>query len=447
MRGIFRAVLAVLMICIVDAGTSCFDGSEQECDFQTSDQTDMLQKHGVAVTTPSDGAIKRDSIIGLGLGRYSHLSAEGAAMALHAERRRASIAEDDAALVINRDDVESYADKSCNYDTNAVVIWWFQGIFTNHEHRDITHDQCGVPCVEAATLEDCGKRANAIVYHLPSNYGGPDHKFGNNKINIGISMESTKNYPHQALPNLKRAGYNLTVTTNPDSDVPIMYYDMFSWYNHSTSQVPGFQERLPAAAFMARNCDSGRAELVSRLAQHGVPVHSLGSCAPSVTKPMHSEAIATGDKLSFINKYRVYLAFENSVEPGYVTEKVFDGYRAGCVNAYRGAHDVNHFVPPSSLIRVPDDNSDDAAVADAARKIKEVLENQTAWEQLSSWKHTPVSSWEGGNWQKRWGVPGRTPPDGFFADAECRICRAVYAQVYPNKVRFDKKSQNVQSVT
>ncbi len=36
----------------------------------------------------------------------------------------------------------------------------------------------------------------------------------------------------------------------------------------------------------------------------------------------------------YYNRYLFYFAFENTIEPGYVTEKVFDALNAGVVPVY-----------------------------------------------------------------------------------------------------------------
>mmetsp|Transcript_139961 Transcript_139961/g.247322 ORF Transcript_139961/g.247322 Transcript_139961/m.247322 type:complete len:492 (-) Transcript_139961:56-1531(-) len=415
-------------------------------DLPSFDQISKRRQIKRHVTNPNENAMQ-DSVSGLSAATYDHLSAEGAAMALHSARVRISGGADD--------DLAKHSSKpqSCKYDKDALVVWWYNGIFVSKKHRELAHEECDVACIEAGSDEQCAERADAVVYHLPTHGGGPEYK----KFSIGMSMESTQNYPNQAPDNLQKEGYDLVATTNPDSEVPIFYFNLDFWLNRSirfdgqeanfnldTHQVPGFQERLPAAAFMARNCASERAELVSKLAEYGVPVHSLGPCAPPGTTAKHTHEIAVGDKVSFIDDYRVYLAFENTVEPGYVSEKIFDGYMAGCVNAYRGAPDVNNFVPPKSWIRVPDTIQDDAAVRDAAQKIKEALHSQSTWEDLTRWRETPASSWDGGNFQKRWGVPGKIPPEGWLASSSCRMCRAAYAHKHPDKALFDKKTQTLQ---
>ncbi|MGA2541732.1 MAG: glycosyltransferase family 10 [Verrucomicrobiota bacterium] len=55
-------------------------------------------------------------------------------------------------------------------------------------------------------------------------------------------------------------------------------------------------------------------------------------------------------KNAVMRQYRFALCYENAVFPGYVTEKIFDGFFAGCVPIYRGAPDVADFIPARAFI-------------------------------------------------------------------------------------------------
>lgn len=56
------------------------------------------------------------------------------------------------------------------------------------------------------------------------------------------------------------------------------------------------------------------------------------------------------DKLDTLRHFRFALCFENCVFPGYVTEKIFDCFLAGCIPVYLGAPDITDFIPKESFI-------------------------------------------------------------------------------------------------
>jgi hypothetical protein len=61
-------------------------------------------------------------------------------------------------------------------------------------------------------------------------------------------------------------------------------------------------------------------------------------------------ATAVADKVRTMTQFRFALCYENCVYPGYVTEKIFDCFFAGCVPVYLGAPDIDAYVPPDTFI-------------------------------------------------------------------------------------------------
>ena len=55
-------------------------------------------------------------------------------------------------------------------------------------------------------------------------------------------------------------------------------------------------------------------------------------------------------KPAVLSRYRFSICIENQPLEGWVTEKIFDSIRAGCVPIYLGAPDVEQWVPPDSFI-------------------------------------------------------------------------------------------------
>ena len=60
------------------------------------------------------------------------------------------------------------------------------------------------------------------------------------------------------------------------------------------------------------------------------------------------------EKVSTLCNYRFALCFENTAFPGYVTEKIFDCFVAGCIPIYLGAPDIKDLLPASSFIDARD---------------------------------------------------------------------------------------------
>jgi hypothetical protein len=60
------------------------------------------------------------------------------------------------------------------------------------------------------------------------------------------------------------------------------------------------------------------------------------------------------EKVSTLSRYRFALCFENTAFPGYVTEKIFDCFRAGCIPVYLGAPDITSLIPAGAFIDARD---------------------------------------------------------------------------------------------
>lgn len=59
-------------------------------------------------------------------------------------------------------------------------------------------------------------------------------------------------------------------------------------------------------------------------------------------------------KVRTLSEYRFALCFENTAFPGYVTEKIFDCFAAGCIPVYLGAPDITNLVPAAAFIDARD---------------------------------------------------------------------------------------------
>lgn len=55
-------------------------------------------------------------------------------------------------------------------------------------------------------------------------------------------------------------------------------------------------------------------------------------------------------KLDAVSNFRFSICYENSVEPGNITEKIFDSFCAGCIPVYWGAPDITDWVPKDCFI-------------------------------------------------------------------------------------------------
>lgn len=88
-------------------------------------------------------------------------------------------------------------------------------------------------------------------------------------------MESAGYYPYLAVSEARKQGYDIVMTSDLTSDVPLLYIG--GGYSR-----PGllFEEKIPAVASAISNCGgfSSRLEIIAKLREYGVDVHQYGGC-------------------------------------------------------------------------------------------------------------------------------------------------------------------------
>uniref|UniRef100_A0A7S1RBQ0 Fucosyltransferase n=1 Tax=Alexandrium catenella TaxID=2925 RepID=A0A7S1RBQ0_ALECA len=232
--------------------------------------------------------------------------------------------------------------------------------------------------------------------------------------------------------------YDGTANYSIHSTVPRLYFGLSNWrailQRHrgpeSTQLFPSFEERVPAAVFIAKNCNGNfRNYVIRELSLRGVPIHSISDCAPGATLQRWPMSASRHDKLGALRAYRVYLAFENDVQDSYVTEKAIDGFAAGAVPLYLGAPNVADYVPADGFISagavVESDDEARASALDAlAERVRRAIENKTEWQGYMAWREQPLERLNGGALWQRWSWT-------YGVDDVCRFCRFAYASLTP----------------
>ena len=81
---------------------------------------------------------------------------------------------------------------------------------------------------------------------------------------------------------------------------------------------------------------------------------------------MNNVGAPVPNKLDFCAQYKFNIAFENSVSPGYVTEKVMQPLAVHSIPIYYGAPNVEEDFTEASMVRVKDE-------ADIERAVEEII--------------------------------------------------------------------------
>lgn len=117
-----------------------------------------------------------------------------------------------------------------------------------------------------------------------------------------------------------------------------------------------FEQRERFAVFVSSHCDaSPRAQFVTELRKY-IPIDEFGTCAPESDDSKGVLPSAQYDYLAQIKfikeRYKFYLCIENTIQEGYVTEKLLQTpVVAGVVPVYVGAPNVRRLGALSSAAR------------------------------------------------------------------------------------------------
>lgn len=281
-------------------------------------------------------------------------------------------------------------------------------------YRRMLHD-CSVPCLISGEVS-AWATADAWLERIPSKARAqrppkvcPLQSF------ILLSQESEAYYSSLNPRAAREGGWDLLATTSQRSDVPLTYAS--NRYDWLAPPMP-FSNKTKAAAVFISNCDAKneRLELVEALIKAGFPVNSYGKCLHNANAGASRAA-----KMQVLRKHLFTLAFENSNEPGYVTEKYYQALAAGSVPVYLGAPDIGDFAPTapaaSSLVAVSAFKGGVKERAEGlAARLWGLARSEAEYGAMLAWKRGPLG-----------GPLAEQVARG--AASNCRLCRAVRARI------------------
>jgi hypothetical protein len=227
------------------------------------------------------------------------------------------------------------------------------------------------------------------------------HRPEDARIVIDFNAQDRQTAPHTSLIRyLITAEPPVVYPRNWSSVTHLQYHKIFTWndtlidnrkyfllrYAHNLgveSDLPDFNHRHFAAMVIGFKGSSNPQELYSSrfdtirwfLHNHPTEFHLYGAGWPSRFRPPMSSRIErflsrpinalvgpfyeknlcylgpVADKIRTFRNYRFAFCYENTHSAhGYFTEKIFDGFRAGCVPVYLGPPNTTAHIPPDCFI-------------------------------------------------------------------------------------------------
>jgi hypothetical protein len=198
--------------------------------------------------------------------------------------------------------------------------------------------------------------------------------------------------PAAVYPFLRDASYlaHFDVTAGYSRNWTLWMPDYAPTPDFFTKLVPPEQKRNHNPVMvMISQCDTPNKRIlyVEQLAEH-IGVDSYGKCLRNAEWPaellaQHGNKYA--QKAVIMRRYRFYLAFENSNEPDYVSEKIYNALAEGVVPVYMGAPNVALYTPSRSFINAADFETPAALAA----YLKHLLATPAEYDAYLAWKRAP----------------------------------------------------------
>ena len=230
--------------------------------------------------------------------------------------------------------------------------------------------------------------ADAVVFHAPDwqRLQLEDMPKYPGQLWVLWSMESAVNYPRLADERFLRH-FDLRVTYERGADIWSSYLpDAATWREAMRAPRPAKTEAAPLVMFQSAIIDACNRNAFSLAVMGEIAVDSFGR--------VHQNRTLEGDmgrqsKLETIARYPFCLSLENSLAPGYVTEKLFDPLLVGTVPVYRGAPDAAEFAPEHSYI----DAEAHGGPRGLANYLRHLLQTPDEYEAYFAWRSKPLPAW------------------------------------------------------
>jgi len=238
--------------------------------------------------------------------------------------------------------------------------------------------------------------SDVVIFSIQNTYSTdlPSHRFSHQRF-VFYEMESplhTRSLVYW-LPEVRYDYFNWSMTYRLDSDIVHRdSYGMFKPINEARARLPefrrGYKTQPPSSSidlsqktkmvgWVVSNCHatSQREKYVEQLRRF-IDVDIHGKCG-NLSLPSDG-----ADFDDMIRQYKFYLAFENSLCPDYVTEKLIRSYAYDVVPIVYGGADYSQFAPPGSYIDIRDFPSPESL----ARYLNLLNDNDLLYSKYFEWK-------------------------------------------------------------
>jgi len=215
---------------------------------------------------------------------------------------------------------------------------------------------------------------------------------GRGVINVGVSVESPNNirklneesFPYTMHFGVSHRRGHLDLHTSINNYFPAQFL----------SKGSTFASKRDSLLFVYSACFRfHRSQLFDELSKL-IAIDSFGVCKNNKDIKEEFPECATFPRSGptvwlqsecLMHNYKFYLAIENIQEPDYITERLYQGLRAGSVPVYLGAPNIRDFLPENSAVYVEDFPTLQALVT----YLKTAMADETIYNKHFAWKDLP----------------------------------------------------------
>ena len=155
----------------------------------------------------------------------------------------------------------------------------------------------------------------------------------------------------------KRA-FNMTMSFRKDSEFQFPWGEIIERRDKSHVDFDAvYDKKSKEISWMASHCHtSSKREIYVDNLKKIIPVDVYGRCGKLKCKRSSSYKGPDKCRDEMSEMYKFYLSFENTICPGYSTEKIFLWYhmRRHIIPVYRGASNIKEILPPNTYIDAAD---------------------------------------------------------------------------------------------
>ena len=261
------------------------------------------------------------------------------------------------------------------------------------------------PCDTDCWLRtDGANTSTAAGMILLMNFFGRQHGATLPRIQRGQVLYCIDTEPVARTARRQKCAHPASVLVSTLPDAPIR----FSWLSRfymspdellSATAMPlaerrahDFANGMPQVSAFFGHCDSqngNRMDLLKRLQGYGLTIASYGECGRNVgQEAIRVASNGTFGKLELLRRHPFALVAENSPQPGWVTEKLYQAFQAGVVPVWLGTGKrwvemhLLPVIPPQSVVVAADFPSELALVQFLLRASR----NASQYRRFHSWR-------------------------------------------------------------